>query len=99
MERITRDSVREQLIGMLKEAREDWDSSIVVTDATGLFQELGFESIDAVGLSSTLEMHYDQTLPFPEFMNKAKTLGWEDITVGSLVNFLMENLKNSPERR
>ncbi|MFN0101056.1 MAG: acyl carrier protein [Bryobacteraceae bacterium] len=84
---------------MLKDAREDWDSSIVVTDATGLFQELGFESIDAVGLSSTLEMNYDQTLPFPEFMNKAKTQGWKDITVGSLVDFLMENLKNSPERK
>lgn len=99
MELLTRDAIREQLIGMLKDAREDWDSSIVVTDETGLFQDLGFESIDAVGLSSTLEMFYDQTLPFPEFMNKAKVNGWKDITVGSLVDFMLENLKNSAERK
>lgn len=99
METLTRETVQAQLIEMLQGTREDWDSSIVITLETGLFRDLGLESIDAVGLSSTLEMYYDQTLPFPEFMNKAKTSGWKDISVGSLVDFLMENLKHSAERK
>lgn len=98
MELLSRDQVREQMLGLLRDAREDWDESLTVTDQTGLFQDLGFESIDAVGLSSALESHFDQTLPFPEFMAKAKQMGWSDITIGALLDFLMTNLKVSAER-
>jgi acyl carrier protein len=98
MEYLTRDQVRAQVIDLLKSAREDFDSSIQITDQTGLFHDLGFESIDAIGLSSTLEGTFDQTLPFPEFMNKAKREQWKDITLGNLLDFLMANLNQSAER-
>lgn len=94
---LTREQVKEQLITMLQDAREDWDSSLVVTDDTGLFHDLGFESIDAVGLSSSLEGHFDVSLPFPEFMARAKREEWHDISIGRLVDFLLVNL-NSTER-
>jgi acyl carrier protein len=99
VEPLTRTQVRSDLIDLLREAREDWDTSILVTDATGIFNELGFESIDAVGLSSALEGHFEQTLPFPEFMSKAKEQNWTDITIGQLLDFLMENLDRSAERQ
>jgi acyl carrier protein len=94
---LTRDSVKEELIRLLKSAREDWDSSLVVTDDTGLFHDLGFESIDAVGLSASLEDHFNRTLPFPEFMTKAKREEWPDITIGRLVDFIMSNLQAGNE--
>jgi len=98
VELLTRDKVRQDLIELLKDAREDWDHSINVTDETGIFNDLGFESIDAVGLSSSLEAHFDQSLPFPEFMTKVKEQNLKDITVGHLLDFLMANLRQSAER-
>jgi acyl carrier protein len=99
LELLTRDCVRNDLIELLKDAREDWDHAVVVTDRTGIFNELGFESIDAVGLSSALEGHFEQALPFPEFMAKAKEQNLKDITVGQLLDFLMLNLEASAERK
>ncbi len=89
---LTREQIRTDLIALLKDAREDWDDSIVVTDDTGLFLDLGFESIDAVGLGSALEHHFNQVLPFPEFMSRAKEMDLSDITVGMLLDFLVANL-------
>ncbi len=73
-------------------AREDWDNSIVVTDDTGIFRDLGFESIDALGLASSLEDRFGLVLPFPEFMAKARAEQAKDITIGMLLDFLMHNL-------
>jgi acyl carrier protein len=92
---LTREEIRSDLIELLKEAREDWDDSIVVTDETGLFLDLGFESIDAVGLGSALEQHFGKLLPFPEFMSQAKEEGVSDITIGRLVDFLVANLQQA----
>jgi len=97
VELLTRNQVREDLIGMLKDTRDDFDPSIVVNDQTGIFNDLGLESIDAIGLGSALEGHFGQTLPFPEFMAKAKEEQLTDITVGRLLDFLMANLKTSAE--
>jgi len=99
VEQLSRSQVREDLIALLKDAREDYDPSIAITDETGIFNELGFESIDAIGLGSALEGHFGQTLPFPEFMAKAKEENLTDITVGRLLNFLMSNLAASAERK
>jgi acyl carrier protein len=89
----TRDQVRHDLIEILKSAREDWDNSIVVTDDTGIFRDLGFESIDAVGLASALEDHFATSLPFHKFMAKAREEQSPDLTIKQLLDFLMENLE------
>jgi acyl carrier protein len=93
---LTREQIRAELIELLKQAREDWDDSTVITDETGLFLDLGFESIDAVGLGSVLEQHFGKILPFPEFMSRAREEDLSDITVGRLVEFLAMNLDTSP---
>jgi acyl carrier protein len=99
LELLTRDRVRNDLIVLLENAREDWDHSLTITDSTGIFHDLGFESIDAVGLGSALEGHFEQSLPFPEFMSRAKEQNLADITVGQLLDFLMTNLEASAERK
>ena len=77
---------------MIKEVRQDWDFSAELTERSGLFRDIGFESIDAVALGSAIEEHYDQSMPFAEFLTKANERKAEDITVGELVDFLMEHL-------
>jgi acyl carrier protein len=93
---LTRQQIRTELISLLKQARDDWDESTVITEDTGLFLDLGFESIDAVGLGSVLEQHFGKILPFPEFMSRAREEDLSDITVGRLVDFLEQNLESSP---
>ena len=90
---MTRDEIRNDVISLLKDVREDWDDSKVITDDTGLFLDLGFESIDAVGLGSVLEQHFGRMLPFPEFISKAKEEKMSDISIGKLVDFLVLNLE------
>jgi acyl carrier protein len=82
----------------LKDFREDSDETIAISDTTGIFRELGFESIDAIGLSTALEARFNQSFPFPEFMMMMKKENATDITVGRLVDFLIANLR-SPEQQ
>jgi acyl carrier protein len=88
--------MRTDLIRILQSAREDWDSSMVVTESTGIFRDLGLESIDAVGLGSALEDHFGTLLPFPAFMAKAREAQVQDITIAMLLDFLEKNV-NTPE--
>lgn len=92
MTHLTRDQIRTDLVKILEQIRDDWNRSIQVTDQTGIFRDLGFESIDAVALGSTIEEHYNRSLPFAEFLTKVKEQNLSDLTVGLLVTFLAENL-------
>jgi len=69
-----------------------------VTENTGIFSELGFESIDAVALGAALEEHFGTSLPFAEFLTRAKEQNVTDITVGQLVTFLMSSLNGAAAR-
>ena len=94
----TREQVQAELIELLRDFREDYDHALAITPSTGIFRELGFESIDAIGLSTALEAHFNQSFPFPEFMLMMKQQNATDITVGNLLEFLMANLR-TPERQ
>jgi len=85
-------AIRSDLIRMIREVRDDWEYAGEVDEATGLFRDLGFESIDAVALGAALEDHLNCTLPLGEFLTRAREENWEDITVQHLLNFLVANL-------
>jgi acyl carrier protein len=93
---LTREEIRTELIALLKDAKEDWDDSMVITDDTGLFLDLGIESIELVGLGSVLDQHFGKVLPFPEFMSRAREDDLSDVTVGRLTDFLALNLGATP---
>lgn len=93
MHRADRDNLRADLLRILRELRDEWDFDGEVTEETGIFGDLEFESIDAVALGSAIEEHYDQSLPFAEFLMKANERQATDITVGELLEFLCENVK------
>jgi len=87
-----RNAVRDAVAAQIQEVKEDWDISTPITDKTGLFNDIGFESIDAVALGAAIEEHYDRQLPFADFLTKANEEQWPDVTVGQLVDFLLDNL-------
>ncbi len=89
-----RGAVRTELLKILTNLREDWDYSDEITEQTGLFSDMQFESIDAVALGSAIEEHFNQSLPFAEFLAKAYERQAEDITIGELLDFIMLHLKS-----
>lgn len=93
MSAFSRDQVRSELLNILMDLREDWEYSDEITEQTGLFRDMQFESIDAVALGSSIEEQFSRTLPFAEFLAKAYERQAKDITVGELLDFLMLNLQ------
>ena len=93
-----RADVRDQLLRILATLRADWEYSSEITENTGLFLDLEFESIDAVALGTAIEEHFNQSLPFAEFLARISERKATDITVGDLLDFLMANLKPMAER-
>jgi acyl carrier protein len=92
MTNVSRDHVRDELITILSHIRDDWEGSAEITETTGLFRDLGFESIDAIALGNALEDHFNRTLPFVPFLTKAREEQWTDINVGHLTEFLLVSL-------
>jgi acyl carrier protein len=91
----THDAIRNDLMTLLKSLREDWEYSAELTDETGLFGDLGFESIDAVALGAAIEEHFGQQLPFAEFLTRAKEQQLKDISIGYLLEFIVTNLNGA----
>ena len=87
-----RNTIRAELIAMLMQVREDWDCPAEITEGTGLFGDLGFESIDAVALGSAIEDHFNRSLPFADFLTRAREEKWTDISIGELTDFVVANL-------
>jgi len=85
--------VRAELLKILTNLREDWDFSDEITEKTGLFSDMQFESIDAVALGSAIEEHFNQSLPFAEFLGKAYERQANDIKIGEVLDFMMLHLR------
>jgi len=88
--------VREILLLLLQDLRDDWEYSGEITEQTQIFADLGLESVDAVALGAAIEEEFDQTLPYPEFLARLRDRGRSDISIGDFLDFLMAHLK---ERR
>lgn len=95
MTKFERAAIQTDLLKILTDLREDWEYSGEITAATGIFRDLDFESIDAVALGSAIEDHYNRSLPFAEFLMKANERKAKDITIGELVDFLMDTLNRN----
>jgi acyl carrier protein len=95
MASLDRESVKSTLMSLLKELREDWEYPGELTEETGIFRDLGFESVDAIALSTAVEEQFGQTLPFTEFLTRARDQNIPDITIGYFLDFLMANLRGT----
>ena len=97
MKTLDRNTIFADLVRLLTELRDDWEYSGDITEETGIFGDLEFESIDAVALGSAIEDHYNQSLPFAEFMTKAGDRQVKDIYVKDLAEFLTDHVSHPSE--
>jgi acyl carrier protein len=75
------------ITSMLDELSRDWDHAGPITAETGLFAQLGLESLDAVILATAVQEHFGCQMPFARLFAE---IGEQqrDLTVGELAEFI-----------
>ena len=89
---ISQDVVMTDVLNLLKQLARDWEYSGEITPDTFLFADLGFESIDAVILTSFVQEHYGRSFPFPQLLAEVGHRDVKDIKIGELVSFIYSHL-------
>jgi acyl carrier protein len=82
------------IISTLDELARDWDHSGPVTADTGLFTQLGLESLDAVILATAVQEHFGRQMPFARLFAE---IGEQqrDLTVGELAAFIHSHVNSA----
>jgi acyl carrier protein len=83
--------VETYIMKTLGELSRDWDYSDPITANTGLFTQLGLESLDAVILATSIQEHYQCAMPFPQLFAEVGERQ-EDLTVGELIDFVQRHV-------
>jgi acyl carrier protein len=93
-ERPGRADIEAYLLATLEELAQDWDHPEKVGPDTGLFSDLGFESLDAVVLGTAIQEHYDRPMPFAELLVDVGQREVRELTVGELISFVEAHFAN-----
>ena len=88
----TRDDVFETVLSILKKMDEEWEDADEITPRTWLVADLGLESIDVVVLGTTIQEHYEKSLPFAEFLAEIGEQEVRDIQIDQFVDFVHQHL-------
>lgn len=96
MNTVSHEAILSSVLDLLNQLSRDWEYSGEITPETMLFADLGFESIDAVILSSFVQEHYGRTFPFPELLAEIGQRQVKDLRIKELVTFIHHHLNSSP---
>jgi acyl carrier protein len=90
----TREAILADVVGIVGEMMQDWDHRFggEINEDTLLLAGLGFQSIDVVMLAGELHRLYRRKVPFERLL-LANGRPVEDVRVGALVDFLVEQLR------
>jgi acyl carrier protein len=87
-----RGEIESYVTTLLQQMARDWEYGAEVHAKTGLFSDLGFESLEAVVLGTAIQDHYDRPMPFAELLADVGQREVRDLTVGELVRFVETHL-------
>ena len=93
---ISRDKVRDDILGLLRQLADDWEYTEEITPQTRFFADMGLASLDVVVLGTAVQEHYGQVLPFAEYFVQVGQRGIPDIPVGEWVDFIHTHLNQGP---
>jgi acyl carrier protein len=79
-----------ELLELMDQLADDWEYDGPITAETGLFNDLGFESLDLVVLGTAMQEKYGK-MPFAEFLAELGQHHVDDVSVGDLVDFLSQH--------
>ena len=95
----SREEILADVLQSVRLMSDDWEYDAPITEETNLISDLGFQSMDLAILSGSLQSHYDQFLPFPDFFEKITQSGRKDVSIGDWVDFIYEQLNRMPARQ
>lgn len=93
MNRQATEQIYRDLARVMAETFPDRDIMTDIDPGTRLFGDLGFASIDLIVLGERLEQFYGRRLPFGPFLSDLRNRGVDDLALGELVAFLVEETK------
>jgi acyl carrier protein len=95
MTEATREAVFKTVVDILRKMDEDWEDSTELTPETWLVADLGLESIDVVVLGTTIQEHYNRSMPFAEFLAEIGEREIRDIRIDQFVDFVHRHLNQA----
>jgi acyl carrier protein len=95
MSEVSKEAILETVLKILNQLADDWEYSGEITPKTFFIADLGLESIDVVILGTTIQKHYDRSLPFAEFLAEIGQREVRDIRIDEFVDFVYQNLYSS----
>jgi acyl carrier protein len=84
----SRQEILHYVLKSLSELSQDWDYSDPIGPDTLLFSEMGLDSLDLVVLGTGMQEHYNQQMPFAEFLAAIGERGQRDVSIAELVEFI-----------
>lgn len=88
----TREQILQYVLQVLEQLRSDWDLAVAIGPSSCLVSDLHFESLDLVVLGTSIQEHYQQQIPFAEFLAAIGQRARPDATVEELVEFVNRQL-------
>jgi acyl carrier protein len=88
----TREQILADVLSLLSSVAHDWEYDGQVGRDTRLFADLAFESLDLVVLGASVQEHFGQTFPFPQFFAEVGEREQRDLTIGEWVDFIERHL-------
>ena len=88
----SRDQALAEILQFLGRLADDWEYSGEITEETYFLADMGLASLDVVILANSIQEHYGQTFPFPEFFAEIGQRELRDVSVGEWVDFIYKNL-------
>ena len=86
--RPNREEIQEYVIGLVSKLAEDWDYFGELTTETGIFSDLALESLDAVILGTTIQHHYQQSMPFARLLAEVGQKEVPDLSIAEIIDFV-----------
>jgi acyl carrier protein len=92
---VDKESILVDVLDLMNRLARDWEYSGDISPETFLFADLGFESIDAVVLSSFIQDHYQRKFPFPQLLAEVGQREVKDIRIGELIEFIHSHMDDA----
>ena len=92
---VDRNTVRDEVLGLLQQLAEDWEYDSTIDEQTGLLLDMGLESLDLVVLATSLQEQFQQEMPFTTFFADLGQREQPDVTAGEWVDFVYSHLNGA----
>ena len=88
----SKDEVLTYVLNLLEQLAEDWDYEGEVTPETLLFRGLNLQSLDVVVLGNSIVEHYNNPIPYADFLAEIGQREFNDVSVGEWVEFTHQHI-------